>query len=532
MKQINSRTVNRLVYWRGNLEIEYAASVWQISLCELNRAKERLHKLKNRNKINEFDSNENIRFVHVWASCLDNESHSIWKNDEFDSVNEYWARGKSWHVQIHQNVLVNATASHNLSTKLIAFFAKLILICMYAIDGGGACAYCISHNLPFSFIFRYHSIHGYLSLSVCILGCIANVANVVVLTRREIRSPTNAILTGLAIADFLVMIDYIPYSWFDYILPNMNYTRKTLFSYSSAWFIMFHSIFAQICHTISIWLTVTLAVWRYIAVAYPHRNRIWCNMRTTLITITSAYIVCPFAAIPLYLAYGIQASNQILDSSGQIYKANSSGGSNISGSIASVSSSSSNNGVLQLASTSSLPAGYKNITVYKVQYSDIAKNNPTLITFNLWMYSILIKLIPCFALTILSLRLIGALLEAKRRRKQLMNSNGMQTLVNGKAVEGQPNRRNTKSLEKEKQTDRTTRMLLAVLLLFLITEFPQGILGLLSAVLGPNFYSQCYLKLGKCLCHSYHSLFFAHSLCHSLYFGFSFTHMLINSLAR
>ncbi|XP_031636899.1 sex peptide receptor-like [Contarinia nasturtii] len=331
---------------------------------------------------------------------------------------------------------------------------------------------------------RYHSIHGYLSLTVCILGCIMNVVNVVVLTRREIRSPTNAILTGLAVADFLVMIDYIPYSWFDYILPNMNYTRKTLFSYSTAWFIMFHSIFAQICHTISIWLTVTLAVWRYIAVAYPHRNRIWCNMRTTLITIASAYIVCPFAAIPLYLVTAIQSSIEILDNNGQIYKGNSSS-SNISN-----------------ASISLLPVGFKNVTVYKVQFSDIARNNPSLITFNLWMYSILIKLIPCFALTILSLRLIGALLEAKRRRKQLMNSNGMQMLSNGKAIDGggagsgqQTNRRNTKSLEKEKQTDRTTRMLLAVLLLFLITEFPQGILGLLSVILGPAFYLQCYLKL-------------------------------------
>lgn len=46
-------------------------------------------------------------------------------------------------------------------------------------------------------------------------------------------------------------------------------------------------------------------------------------------------------------------------------------------------------------------------------------------------------------------------------------------------------------------TDRTTRMLLAVLLLFLTTEFPQGILGLLSALLGYSFFTQCYLKLGK-----------------------------------
>lgn len=345
------------------------------------------------------------------------------------------------------------------------------------------------------FPFRYNSIHGYLSLTVCILGCIANILNVVVLTRREIRSPTNAILTGLAVADFLVMIDYIPYAWFDYILPHMNYSRKTLFSYSTAWYIMFHSIFAQICHTISIWLTVMLAVWRFIAVAYPQRNRLWCNMRTTSITIASAYIVCPFAAIPLYLASQIEASTEILDTSGQIYKANDINRSILS----SLSSSTAATPAVAVTTASTLPTGFKNVTVYKVQFSDIAKNNPTLLRFNLWMYSILIKLIPCFALTILSLRLIGALLEAKRRRKQLLNSNGMKKLVNGKAIEGggNPNRKNTKSLEKEKQTDRTTRMLLAVLLLFLITEFPQGILGLLSVTLGKEFLMQCYLKLGK-----------------------------------
>jgi hypothetical protein len=52
-------------------------------------------------------------------------------------------------------------------------------------------------------------------------------------------------------------------------------------------------------------------------------------------------------------------------------------------------------------------------------------------------------------------------------------------------------------LEKERQTDRTTRMLLAVLLLFLLTEFPQGILGLLSVWFGDNFFKNCYQKLGE-----------------------------------
>lgn len=36
----------------------------------------------------------------------------------------------------------------------------------------------------------------------------------------------------------------------------------------------------------------------------------------------------------------------------------------------------------------------------------------------------------------------------------------------------------------DRRTDRTTMLLVAVLILFLITEFPQGILGLLSGILG------------------------------------------------
>jgi hypothetical protein len=40
-------------------------------------------------------------------------------------------------------------------------------------------------------------------------------------------------------------------------------------------------------------------------------------------------------------------------------------------------------------------------------------------------------------------------------------------------------------------------MLIAVLLLFLITEFPQGIIGLMSAVLHQDFFLVCYQKVGQ-----------------------------------
>ena len=302
------------------------------------------------------------------------------------------------------------------------------------------------------------------------------------------RSPTNAILTGLAIADLLVMLDYIPFAFYGYILPQLKYPRERLLTYSWSWFLMFHSIFAQICHTIAIWLTVTLAIWRFIAVAYPQKNRVWCGMNTTLIAIASSYVVCPLIAIPLYLSFSITPSYEMLNENGStpIYKNNISSG---------------------LSNSSSISERLRNVTLYKINPSEFANNNGIILTANLWIYSVAIKLIPCVALTILSLRLIRALLEAKRRRKQLTsNSAGLKTIVNGKAVEKIS--KNSKTLEKEKQTDRTTRMLLAVLLLFLTTEFPQGMLGLLSALLGSAFFMECYQKIGE-----YHF-----SLTHNIYY--------------
>lgn len=58
--------------------------------------------------------------------------------------------------------------------------------------------------------------------------------------------------------------------------------------------------FSQVCHTISISLTLILAVWRYIAVAMPQRNREWCNYKRTILAIVLAYVFCPVLCIPVY----------------------------------------------------------------------------------------------------------------------------------------------------------------------------------------------------------------------------------------
>ncbi|KAG8231124.1 hypothetical protein J437_LFUL010450 [Ladona fulva] len=53
----------------------------------------------------------------------------------------------------------------------------------------------------------YRHLHGPIALIICAVGCVLNTINVAVLSRPPMRSPTNAILTALAVADLLVMAE-------------------------------------------------------------------------------------------------------------------------------------------------------------------------------------------------------------------------------------------------------------------------------------------------------------------------------------
>ena len=58
----------------------------------------------------------------------------------------------------------------------------------------------------------YHPVHGHLAMVVCVLGTLFNLANILVLTHRDMRNPVNMILTGIAVADCLNNLEYIPFT--------------------------------------------------------------------------------------------------------------------------------------------------------------------------------------------------------------------------------------------------------------------------------------------------------------------------------
>ncbi|XP_049876949.1 G-protein coupled receptor dmsr-1-like isoform X2 [Pectinophora gossypiella] len=281
----------------------------------------------------------------------------------------------------------------------------------------------------------YNRIHGYVSLLICTIGVIANTMNVAVLTRRDMAAaPINRLLKWLAVADVFVMLEYVPFAIYKYlVLPE-----KLDFPYSWAMYLLFHMHFAQILHTASICLTLSLAIWRYIAIKYSDRSHILCTERRCSIAILTSFILPPILCTPTFMVFDIHMKK--LDEAG-----------------------------------------------VDVAYHVDADYQGTLYQATFWVHAVLMKLLPCSILTVISVWLIRALYSANQHQKNLRNYSACP------AAEKMVKRQH----KADKRTDRTTKMLLAVLLLFLVTELPQGILGLMSGLLGWCFFKRCYDLFGE-----------------------------------
>jgi len=85
----------------------------------------------------------------------------------------------------------------------------------------------------------YKSVHGYVSLVICVFGGLGNLFNLIVFTRREMMNPTNAILAALAFADLLLTVEYIPFAIYTTFLDQPK-------TYNWAVFVLVHSNFSQV----------------------------------------------------------------------------------------------------------------------------------------------------------------------------------------------------------------------------------------------------------------------------------------------
>nr|KAG5696468.1 hypothetical protein BaRGS_021005 [Batillaria attramentaria] len=284
----------------------------------------------------------------------------------------------------------------------------------------------------------YQKIHGYFSLVVCVFGIVSNVLNIIVLTRKHMRSPTNFILTALAIADMLTMSTYPIMACYLYIFTSPEcYTVQ----HSAGWmyFILFHNLFIVTCHNMAMWLTVTLAVFRYIFVCQHTKAATLCSMARAKLTVAVVVVATVVSCVPNYFSYAVVDI-------GPDIKPN----------------------------TTDPP-----YSCYWITPSALAKDNPTYEQFGRWLFGVVIKILPCVLMAFLSTLLIIAMQQAKKRRARLLNK--VSRIVDHD--------------HQSSEHNRTTMMLVGVVICFIVTEIPQGILAWISAV-DQDFFENVYVHLG------------------------------------
>lgn len=292
-----------------------------------------------------------------------------------------------------------------------------------------------------AFSARYSEIHGYIAVAVCLWGTVANMANIIVLTRPKMNSSTNLILMWLAVADLLTMISCLPVNVHFYIMKDPLLPFPSTRTLHWIRYLIFYINFTVACHTVAIWLTITLAIFRYLYICWPSSGASFCNVKRAQAAIVAVYASTAVVCIPNYLVPEMKERTVMAD-----------------------------NYTMDVNSTSSEDNVY-----YTVEDRTGIFN-----TINYWIQAFFFKLIPCVLLTILTILLVVAMRQANVRRMKL-KSQGRQD-----------------ESDRAREHNRTTAMLLAVVGLFLITELPQGVLTL-GSIFVTDFFEDVYWPLGDLL---------------------------------
>lgn len=291
----------------------------------------------------------------------------------------------------------------------------------------------------------YNPVHGQLSAFLCATGIVLNLANIVVLTRPSMLSSINHILTAVAVCDIGLMLSYLVFLG-HFVLTDSHYCDPNTYSHGWAVFLLLHANFSVFTHTLSLYLTVAMALLRYLMVRQHHKTDLSAPSVGCGIIAFSTLLVLALCT-PNFMTYWIQPVDGCLSS--EVIR---------------------NESRSKVADVVSQPQTfYVNFATYP--------GSCVIQLLSFWIGGIVFKIVPCVILCIFMGLLIDVIISAAKRRRRLLREDG----------------------HALGQNDRTTVMLVLIVLVFLITEVPQGLLAVLSGLLGPVFFHRVYKSLGDIL---------------------------------
>nr|XP_045597122.1 sex peptide receptor-like [Procambarus clarkii] len=264
-------------------------------------------------------------------------------------------------------------------------------------------------------------LYGYAMPVLLVVTTVANTIIVAVLWQHHMRSPTNAVLMAMALSDMLTVLFPEPMFFYMYTLDNH---AKPLHPEAAcyAWSFL-HEDIPNLFHTASIWLTVALAVQRYIYVCHPPVARTWCTLPRVIKAIVLIFILATVHQAPRFF-------DTVYDMVDMEWH----------GECVSVCSEKLSDWVMLITADTYFPIYF-------------------------WFRVVFVHLGPCTVLVVLNLLLFTAMKEAQKRRKKLLHD-----------------KNSKRECKKLSDSNCTTLMLIAVVSVFLVTEIPLAVITLLHIV--------------------------------------------------
>lgn len=284
-------------------------------------------------------------------------------------------------------------------------------------------------------------LYGYVVPGVILLTLVTNSFIVAVLTKKHLRTPTNTVLLAMAVVELLTGLCTIP--WLLYYYTFGGHLVDEQMGIPKFWcenLSLFLETLPTVFHTCAVWLTVFLAIQRYIYVCIPALARRWCTMRRT------RYFVCAIAAIPVVMSLPKALAT--------FYSSHS----------FSVSDSMTKRFCL-------------------MEYSEWVKQFGLGRFFLSYFWSIALFShgIPCVILTVFTGLLIRTIQEAEHRRRVSLYRSAHHS-ANGSS--------HVSRMSCGQSFHSTTKMLVVVIFVFLLLEIPAALIYILHTFLmTTNFYS-------------------------------------------
>ncbi|GMS81230.1 hypothetical protein PENTCL1PPCAC_3405 [Pristionchus entomophagus] len=336
----------------------------------------------------------------------------------------------------------------------------------------------------------YHPIHTYLSIILCLVGAATNFCNIVVLTRRQMRTPVNTILTAMACCDTVVLFSNLIYTT-HYSFVAFQNCRPQNWSYGWALFLIAHAHLSLVGHSSSVWLSVMLGLIRYLTLrSRGNSGSIQITLKHSHAAIAAVVCFVSIVNVPNFLTYKID-ERKLAE-------------------------------MCQPEDPSDMTA-----VAFLPGIAEMATANGCMVfRAAFWISGLIFKVIPCVVLTILVALLLRILKEVKENHARLLKSSQHGRQINGN-IKPAPNNRQTSAVGQStlqrapslravgrfvrnsslratattrgERTDRTTHMLLAIVAVLLITELPQGVMAVLSGLFSEEFRIHVYNSLGDLL---------------------------------